>query len=103
MLNVLPITASTHLTADEAMNTDVINKEWVLKKIIFENFLLSIKEPTLQLRLNHVFQPDLQVALTVSKMAGLTICWCSVRSKMMRCPAIILLVQTKYAYISSII
>ncbi|KAL3885263.1 hypothetical protein ACJMK2_025351 [Sinanodonta woodiana] len=69
MLNILPIAASTHLTADEAMNTDVINSVNDSDMPIDNSSFQSIQEPTLLLRLNHVRQPDLQIALTGSKMS----------------------------------
>ncbi|KAL3874783.1 hypothetical protein ACJMK2_037752 [Sinanodonta woodiana] len=143
MLNILPIAGSTHLTADEETNTNVINSvndsempidnssvlkyicpfisskfnlyilspdvsshTWTASQKYRSDMQLSIQEPTSQLRLNHVRQPDFHIALTGSKMsrpkfrknASVTIWWCSVRSVKMRCPATVLLAQTKHAY-----
>ncbi|KAL3892285.1 hypothetical protein ACJMK2_004504 [Sinanodonta woodiana] len=99
MLNILPIAASTHLNADEAINTDIYIVLFHLKLInidasfkVKENKEEYLQEPTLQLRLNHICQPDFQTGFKIlhpklveadRKRAGVTIWWCSVWSKMM--------------------
>ncbi|KAL3879477.1 hypothetical protein ACJMK2_031773 [Sinanodonta woodiana] len=112
MLNILQIAQSTHLTADEAMKTDVMNSinnyampmdnssvnshTWTASQNANETYTFNtdafFKKLTLQLRLNHVRQPDLPIALTDSKMSRPKLAEADGYSYTvkMRCPATII-------------